>query len=71
MKKRRERGETTMEKEILLSKATRNDLIRELNKRDSITCVKNNEGKGLNITDSNGNTYVTGEAFVYVITPHK
>lgn len=56
-------------KEIILSKATRNELIEELRKRDAITSVMVRNGEGANIVFSNSNIAISVESFVFVIEP--
>lgn len=54
-------------KEILLSNATRNELIEELMKHESITHVLINEKEGANIKTKSGNLAIYGKAHAFVI----
>lgn len=53
--------------EILLKNATRNELIKELKKRKSITHIQINEEEGANLMTKAGNVAVNGKAHVFVI----
>lgn len=53
--------------ETLLSKATRKQLIEELNKRTSITSILINYGNGAHIKTISGNIEVSGKSHIYVI----
>lgn len=56
--------------DILLNTATRDQLIRELGKRKSITSLKVCSGNGATIKSIHGNIAVDGEAYIFVITPN-
>ncbi|WP_159640652.1 hypothetical protein [Erysipelothrix anatis] len=60
-----------MKKSISLKKATRNQLIKELVSRNSITSYKVLPGNGAVIKTVSGNISVNDESHIFVITPNK
>lgn len=59
-----------MEKEVILQNATRNQLIKELFSRESITSVQVNSDEGATIITKFGKISVSGESNIFVIEPN-
>ena len=59
------------ENEILLHKASRDELIAELKKRESVSDVHVNPGEGATITSAHGRIAILGEANIFVIRPNE
>lgn len=56
--------------EILLSKATRDELINELRKRESISTMTVFDGEGATIQTKYAQMAVEGESWIFVIKPN-
>lgn len=57
--------------EILLCKATRDELIEELKRRESITHLQVSEDEGASLMSKTGKIAITGKAHVFVITENE
>ncbi len=53
--------------EIALSKATRDELIKELKSRTSITHIQINENEGANLITKSGKLALSGKTHVFVV----
>ncbi len=57
--------------EILLCKATREEIIEELKKRESITHIQVNEDEGANLISKTGKIAIKGKSHVFVIVENE